>query len=315
MEECIMAKPSKKKKNPIYELFESNYDIDFFYKPSSENIDVFYYIVLDNTVRLTIKVFENNVLAIHEIIPMTNALLSKFYEELLTFLRNQTKFTVIISRIGYTDAICVTCDKMEFPLVDDARFLTVPGRLYDKMKLKYQHDVNKYGFYIVTVNDSEIESFDTNCDDDNDELTVSDPTISEDIIVEDQPVLDKEPDGLIDKFITYLNTSRFVSNVLPLDKGKASFEWAGINVTFEKNGTIISILEVESPDNVSAVQYMALFQFLEGFLPSSNIIIEMVTNPIVYKVCRARDYKRVMHSINVRLSANTFGTFELSKMK
>ena len=291
MEECIMAKPGKKKKNPIYELFESNYDIDFFYKPSSENIDVFYYIVLDNTVRLAIKV------------------------ELLTFLRNQTKFTVIISRIGYTDAICVTCDKMEFPLVDDTRFLTVPGRLYDKMKLKYQHDVNKYGFYIVTVNDSELESFDTNCDDDTDELTVSDPTISEDIIVEDQPVLDKEPDGLIDKFITYLNTSRFVSNVLPLDKGKATFEWAGINVTFEKNGTIISILEVESPDNVSAVQYMALFQFLEGFLSSSNIIIEMVTNPIVYKVCRARDYKRVMHSINVRLSANTFGTFELSKMK
>lgn len=305
---------AQKKKNKLYSLFENDFKVGMFYKPTMQENDIFYHVILDNTVRLSIRVFDDKVMSIHEIIPLTDAYISKYYESLIGFLQNQTVFTVLISKIGYIpNGVAEACMKSGIPVVDDTRFLTVPERVYERLKQTYRNDSNKYGFYLLAVSD---------------DLNIETPVQNEEeakpetveIVEEPKPVkpeksidIEIEATTLKGKFLYFLmKNNKFegcktdsMSNHLTVVIDLLKI----IYTEYEGNIHIQSVTSV-SGESVSMIFYMSFFEYVEKFLPECDIYVDEVTDNQVYNICKARGYDRVRV---YQPRKNSFGTYKIKK--
>lgn len=148
---------SRQRKNKLFDLFKSAFKISFFYKPSGEDDDVFYYLILDEIVRLKIKEIKG-VYVIDDVIPLTSSYLKPVYEKIVKHIMSQEKVTVLVSLTGDAISIQQACIANNAPLKSDERYITVSKLYYAKLKATYGDDISKYGFYILSVSDEEPES-------------------------------------------------------------------------------------------------------------------------------------------------------------
>lgn len=277
---------SKKNNDPIFKLFASEFKVDLFYIPSMVGIDIMYVIVLDNTVRLSIKLFGNNILAIQDIEPLSESYLVKYYEKLIEFLRDQTKFTVLISKLGCNQCIDSSCSSLGIPLVEDSRFLTVPQRLYDAMSAKFSGQPSRYGVYVIAVADN----FET-------VEPVQIGTVT-----------------AIDRFKTLLYTNDICEEVTEytMIPDSYQFEYKGITVVFKEATETIDIIQMTDTTSISVVIYMELFEKLEKITDDIPINVVNTTNYCVKHVCDARQYEKIAgYHITSR---NSFGTYRVSPL-
>lgn len=278
-----------KKENKLYSLFKNNFKVNLFYKPTMENDDVLHYIILDNTIRLSIRMHNNTVMTIHDIIPLSDAYLVKYYDKFIEFLMSQTQYTVLISRIGYTNCINESCVKLGIPVVDDTRFLSVPIRVYERLKLAADNDANKYGFYLLAVSD------DTDMTD-----SVSDNTSIGQV-------------KIMDKFRQHILKHGRMTEVEQLDDNRFKTSLDGVYILFTEIDNCIHILESYSPNNVSGIFYMGLYEYLEKFVDTNNIIyLDEITNGIVYNICKVRQYQKMHTEYAIK---NSFGTYKITKFQ
>lgn len=143
---------ARSKKNKVFDLFKSDFKINLFYKPTLTDGDDFYYLELDEVIRLKIKEVKG-VLVIDDVIPLTTTYIKPIYEKLVRTVMAQDKLTVLVALTGNSVNIqqaCVTCD---CPIVDDIRYTTVSPQYYTKLKSVYGDDKSKYGFYILAVHE------------------------------------------------------------------------------------------------------------------------------------------------------------------
>lgn len=139
----------KRKRNEVEALFKESFTVSFIHKPSMETTeDTFYYIVLDDLVRLRIKLF-GNIMVIDEVTPLTMKYMADVFKTLIELLTNQDKYTVLISILGNTTSIRESC--LNMVLIEDDRFITVPLQYYKRMVDYYKGDISKYGFYLLSV--------------------------------------------------------------------------------------------------------------------------------------------------------------------
>ena len=255
------------------------------------------------------RLYDDDILSIHDIIPTTTSYLAKFYKQLIHFLMGQTEFTVLISRIGYTRGIEEICTEIGLPLVDDTRFLTVPIRVYDRLKTAHGEDLSKYGFYLIAVRDN-VQNIVTpppipsiEFDDGDSYMTleeVNDTTTNTHV-------------SIIDQFIKFLAKKPKMSNVYSLE-GSYTVEMNKVVITFREIDNQIHILDTTSQEVVSSIYYMELYASLEDFIHDGcDIIIDSVTNSIVYNICKVREYPRI--KTMQKTYRNSFGTYKMQKLR
>ena len=323
---------NNKKKNKVYSLFENDYKIGLFYKPSMQLDDIFFYVELDNTIRLVLKLIGENILIVHDIIPLTTAYLVKFYDSFIKFLAGQKDFTILISKIGNTSCLDDACLKLSIPLVDDNRFLSVPERLYNRMRDIYNKDANKYGFYLVAVSDDtefdpeSIQSINIQSTDENRVVVEIETTKQieqpepieltkpvEVVPKKFEPIVEDAPksDALIDKFLHYI-TKRYRSKlkVISFEDGVYNVSISEIDISFKEmeDNIIITNCDTKPGCCVSSIVYLSILEFMEKF-KLSDVIIDNVTNGMVFSVCKTKGYQKI-RAVKPTL-ANNFGSYLL----
>lgn len=317
---------NNKKKNKVYSLFENTYKIGLFYKPSMQVDDIFFYVELDDTIRLVLKLINDNILIIHDIIPLTTAYLVKFYDSFIKFLAGQTEFTILISKIGNTSCVDDACLKLSIPIVDDNRFLSVPERLYNRMRDIYNKDANKYGFYLVAVSDdtefnpNSIQSVNIQSTDENRIVVEIEKTeikpVNKPVEVipkKEEPPVEESPksDALVDKFLHYL-TKRYRNKlkVNVFEDGIYDINISDIEISFKEVDGIIIITKCDAKAGccISSIVYLSILEFMEKF-KLSDVIIDNVTNGMVFSVCKTKGYEKI-RAIKPTL-ANNFGSYLL----
>ena len=93
---------SRNKKGKIHGIFKNEFHISFFHKPSMEETDIYYYMILDDIIFIKMRLYGDIVLIIEELYPLTSSYIAPEYEKLFNILKNQTVVTVVISLIGNT---------------------------------------------------------------------------------------------------------------------------------------------------------------------------------------------------------------------
>lgn len=255
-----------RRKGKVFTLFESGYRISFFHKPSMGLDDTFYYIILDDAIRIRLKLFNNTVLVIDEIQSLQKSYMSSYYDNFITFLMKQTLFTILISKLGNTSCIDDSCVKENIPIIEDERFITYPSTLYSRICTYLNNDKERYGFYLLAVaGDDNSDNINT-----NGELSISEQ---------------------FKKFIiTNFPKSSTQPNVIRTDD--IDFNIGGITITCHITNSV-DIINVDSPKEISNVTLMSIFERLENFLDVSPIIIKQVFNKRVYDICKLREYDRI----------------------
>ena len=149
---------SRKKKTPdIINVFKEDFNVTFIYKPTMATGDTWYYLFLDDSLRIRLKVF-GSVVVIDEAIPLSMKYIAPMYSTLMDTLIKQDKFTILISILGDTSGLGAECLKANAAIVEDERFITVPEEYYKRIVDYYKGDMTKYGFYLLAIKDEEHES-------------------------------------------------------------------------------------------------------------------------------------------------------------
>lgn len=297
---------AKVRKGKLFSLFEKDFKITFFYKPTLVPNDMMYCVILDDTIQLHIRVFNNIVLVIHDIIPMTDAYLSKYYDKFIKFLINQTMFTVLISRFGNTTCVADACIKMNVPTVEDTRFITISQNLYDMYKKRFD-DVNKYGFYLLAVTDE------------LGEIKDAPKPIAVDVIQppKKETVVNSVPDCPISPMVNHLsNTLRSCKiNVhQPQNTTDTIVEInSGVTLYVTLVDEDIHINDITLSPTASLVELMSIFESLEMF--PTTIYIEDIKDINVFKLCQVRKYEKIVNMAQRRRArADRFGTYKITKL-
>lgn len=145
---------ARNKKGKLHGIFKSQFQISFFYKPSMEGSDIYYYMILDDIIFLKLRFIKNTTLVIEDLHPLTTSYLEKEYEKLFNFLKEQTSITVLVSIIGNIGAFRQTCLRFNAPVIEDERFLSYPESFYQKFKNYCGNDIDRFGFFLLALNES-----------------------------------------------------------------------------------------------------------------------------------------------------------------
>lgn len=292
----------KVRKGKVFNFFKDNYEITFFYKPTNNDNDTLYYIILDDKVRISLRLYDN-ILVIYDINQIGFEYLNDFYNNFLFFLVNQTTFTVLVSKLNNLGLFNNVCISKNVPVVEYEKFIMIPKSLYEQLKIYYSNDVNNYGFYLLAV--VENTDMDTKVCSVNEEAKVGHTLdVISDII--EKPLMDKVKDFLQS---TYKNIKveddiykRGISFILD--------EKVKIILKEDKDKRCINIISFELVSTVAAhTDFMKVCEVLEKF-DNCDIYLVNVSDSFIYSICKYRNYERVDHN-TIRSSASNFGSYKL----
>ena len=142
---------ARNKKGKIHGIFKSAFQVSFFHKPTMEETDIYYYIVLDDVIFIKMRLLYDIVLVIDEVTPLTMSYLSQEYNSLFNLLKDQTSVSVLVSLVGNTSAFGKTCRDHEAPIVEKEEFLDCSMMFYNKFKNYCRNDISRYGFYLISL--------------------------------------------------------------------------------------------------------------------------------------------------------------------
>lgn len=291
---------ARSRKGKLFNLFKDRFKITFFYKPTMVEDDTFYYIILDDLLKIKIKIIHGT-LVIDDIIPMSTAYMAKIYDALIETLTQQRDFTVLVSLTGNTSAFSSSCIKYEAPIVVDDRFISVPKNLYTKLKEYYKDDESKYGFYLLAVRDIEENEI------------VDEGTIEAGRIPVINKIMSKFEDKYGDKFFIKIDCDDWT-------KGKL-IEMRGVQfkLTFDESTNHVGVYNINTAELVSYFDLVVLCDILEIYCEKADIVLYDIESPQLYDICTTRSYRQInqskqkMLSFNQRYTQTSFGDFKIEK--
>ena len=305
-----MGNNKLKKQSKIQTYLESFYNIDLFYKPTMQNDDIFYFLELDNTIRMIFRIIYDNVIIITSIIPLTNSYLSTFYNELIQNVKNQKEYTILLTTISNNNDIVNACKKNDIPLLDDNRFKIVNSRLYELLKNNHSNNLSKYGVYVISVSDvinipkeNEINNIEnTKC------TIIEVKKDSSDISI---------PEGLgnnISDLYRYLSKSHYtITDIKKISDKNNCFRMTILNkitIDINDNDDRINITSIITT-NGNTIDAMNLMNCLEKY-NNCDIVIENLTNSIVYNIVKAKNYKSLDGNGMFALK-NSLGSYKINE--
>lgn len=289
---------SRGQKSKLFDLFKSDFKITFFHNPtSSEYGDDYYYIVLDDMIRLRIKRVKN-VAVIDSVCSITKSYVSPVYDKIISVIKNQTNLTVLISNIGDTFPIRQSCINHGLPLIEDETYITVPQVVYQKWKKQNEGDLSRYGFYIVSVSDVPISDPPTpvsviapTSKKSNDINDVSLPVFNSMEMKPFRDILKKEvPDISIEE-----STKTSIRCYLP-DNEEFSVEYI--------DGIVYIKELLQNPETtMNLVKISTLLNVIESLgKVSDEVYIVNIQNSTLYRLCLAKGYEFVREESKLPLN-------------
>lgn len=300
-----MARP---KKNKIFDLFKTDFQITFFYKPSMQEDDVYYYVVLADSIRLKIIVIRG-VIVIDNVTQITSAYVKPMFEQMVQVIMGQQELTVLMNVIGNSMPAIQACVSCDAPLVEDERYLTVSQGYYNKLKNIYNDDLTKYGFYILSVGDVEAEPAS------NQSTGLVSAYKSSPIGVE-PPVM-----KVIKRFKERLKSS-FPKLTIEHDDGD-SFTCIlveGESFTVEVKGNEIFIRDlIQMPTtSINLIKMMDLITTIESLTDiSENVYILSIQNAEINSICAGKGFIKIKEEQNLPVSRlfkqafHGYGTYKI----
>lgn len=278
---------ARNRRGRIFNLFKDSFKISFYHKPTYELGDIQHYIILNDI--LSIKMREiNDMLIIDDMIPLTKTYMVSLYDTIGNLLMNQTQFTVLISLLGNTSEFYPTCTKLGVPVVEDNQFINVSRVLYEKLKVYFENDVTKYGFYLLAVREP-------------DELdSMQGPTICDKFISSIKEISDSIE-------IHKLLSDELVQVTLPNQ----------YDCKCEFMPTMLHIRDFNIPDSTNFLRIMEFVEFLESFLPICPDIIMDVTSYQLNLICEKKKYQLIQDNNTIHnqfvksLCHQGFGTYKI----
>ena len=328
-----MAKSSIHK-DKIFNLFkDGGFKVNLFYKPTMKDNDIFYHIILDSVIKIRLRLINDNIINIVDVIALTSEYLESRYDSLVKTFINQTEFTIIIEKLGNTQSLNNACTKLGLPCVADDRFISIPKKLYNMYTRFYKEDETKFGFYIAAVVD------------DLDKVEIDEPVIEEpepEVIIKEVEVIKEVPVEVpvetikvVEKIVEVdSNKNKVDISSLPIDKqishilgkgfaltspfnkenGEFSITYMDIIIlTFFMSSTGLEIRDVSIAQNAtppSNIYYMQVFEFIENILEYYSVSIVNIRNEVVYNICKIREYAKIPQ---VNTNRRSFGSYKVIK--
>lgn len=273
---------ARNRKNKIFDLFKSSFQITFFHKPSNDND--FYYIVLDDVIEIRLKVIKD-IAVIDMVFPVTQSYIAPLYNKLVTSLMYQKNVTILVSTILNTNAIHQACIRQGAPLIEAEPYITVSKEMYNRLKNQYT-DLNRYGFYILAVSDEEpLEKK-------KKEPTVIDapkikesaPEIESNVDSKFEPIKD-----ILIKNIEGINIAQLKPEIIECDLSSDRFliEWID-------DSLYIKDLFQSDNTNTNLIGKMNLLGAFEKLIPVvPNIYIVSIQNMELYRICLTKKYELI----------------------
>lgn len=299
---------ARQKKNKIFDLFKSSFQITFFYKPSMQDDDVFYYVVLDDAIRLKIVIIQG-VVVIDNVVQITSAHVKPLFERMVSIVMQQQNLTVLMNVIGNSTAAIQACVLCDAPLVEDERYVTVSQGYYNKLKNVYNNDLTKYGFYILSVSDAGVEST-------GDDVSAQVSSYKMSPIGVEPPIL-----KIIKRFKGKLKPS-FPKMVIDHDDGDlfTCTLIEGESFTVEVKGNSIYIRDlIQNPmTKVNLIKMMDLITTIESLTDIlENVYILSIQNAEINSICAGKKFIKLKEEQNLpvnRLFKQAFhgyGTYKI----
>lgn len=297
----------KKKVTEIENLFQTNFIVSFIHKPTMETGDTFYYVILDDNIRIRLKLF-GTIMVIDEVTPLNMKYMAKIFSTLMETLTNQSKFTVLISILGNTSELASECVKNGALVVEDNRFITVPENYYNRMKDYYKGNTSKYGFYLLAVNDDEIE---TKQEDDITETTEEDFTDEVDmgppITIGVKPILERLSDFIMTKF-NIVKFPEYALNDMTISMDEDTIEF---KVKTNVNDTKIYIGSFVIGEEYKYTKLVELLILLSSFLDDCPDIYIEVNTPIVEQICEFLSFERQRFKVEPQVSISSIAVYKV----
>lgn len=273
---------ARNRKNKIFDLFKSSFQITFFHKPSNDND--FYYIVLDDAIEIRLKVI-NDIAVIDMVFPITQSYITLLYHKLVVSLMHQDNVTVLVSTILNTNVIHQFCIKQGAPLIEAESYITVSREMYDRLKNQY-NDLNRYGFYILAVSDEKplVKKKKEPTVVDVPRMKESVPEIESNVNSKFEPIKDifiKNIEGIE---IVQLKPEIIECN---LNGNKFLIEWVDDS---------LYIKDLFQTDNIdmNLIGKMNLLGTFEKLIPIvPNIYIVSIQNMELYRICLTKKYELI----------------------
>lgn len=140
----------------MFNLFKTDFTISFFHKPMGEE-DPYHYIVLNDSVRLRVRL-DADLMVIDEVCPLTMTNLDRLYQKIITFLKDQTEFSVVLDNSGCIWPITQTAVSLGFPLIEDVACSHMGISAYQEYRNYCKNDLAKCGLFLIAVNEKEDSS-------------------------------------------------------------------------------------------------------------------------------------------------------------
>lgn len=300
------------KKSKVFNLFKSEFKITFYHKPTMINDDNYHVIILDDSVRLIIRMIENT-LIVDDVMPMTSAYISNTYDRIVETFIKQKDVTVLVSITGNIAVLESSCIKVNAPIVEDERYNSIPKRLYDELKSFYKEDTSKYGFYLLAVNET--------------------PQEASSISTEPQKNVNQKQKNITSTIEFLLDRLRKTFDETSVAKENHPVIKTRINYSANINGiTMILWIDTQYPhligvddiclsESSSYMDFLDICEVFESFTDKSSIILCSIRDRIVYNTCVAKNYEDVssqMRNIAQQLFVNqsyfpNYGTFKIIK--
>lgn len=275
----------RSKRNKIFDLFKTGFKITFFYKPTMEFNDEYYYVILDDTIELRIKVI-NNVAVIDTVKSLSQSYVKPLFDKIVTLIMEQSNLSVIVSIIGDTGVLHQACSNHGAPLIEDDQFVTVSKGFYNKWKA-HTNDVSKYGFYLLSVSDDEPQKVEQPKSE-----QISD-TKSEKPPIETKKLIEPK-DNRFDKIksIIHKDFPNMTFDIISKTNLQCSFsEDNFFNMEIVDDILYIKNLMQTGDQSINFVKLMMLVNCFESAISIiPDIFIINVTNVELHRICDAKRY-------------------------
>lgn len=304
----------RSKKSKIFDLFKTGFKITFFYRPTMEFGDEYYYIILDDVIEIRLKVI-NNVAVIDTVMAISQSYIKPLFEKLVDVIMGQSTITVIVSIMGDTGMIHQACINHGAPVIDDEQYVTVSKGFYNKWK-SHTNDISKYGFYVLAVSDENVSISEPR----EQKVEIVDKT-SNATKVEKKPEVVIRGNNRIDKLKAILKKefpdmafSTLSENILQCAFTNDNM----FNLEIVDNSLYIKDLMQFPSNGLNLVKTMTLINAFEKFIPIvPDVFILSVMNKEVFSICSAKGYLLVEEAQKLPINKlfkqafHGFGTYKI----
>lgn len=192
---------NRNKKGKIHSLFTSEFDVTFFYKPSTdEGVDYrdrYYYIVLSDTILIKARFIENAIFIIDSTKSLTTSLTSRYYDMLAEFLKECESITVMVSVIGCCQEFVQSCRAIAAPVVESPEFTEYPDRFYNRFKTYNHDDISLCGYFLLSLEEKSFKAAKDRINNGNCEFSATENFLSS---MKPQQLLDVTPIPILKGF-------------------------------------------------------------------------------------------------------------------